>query len=331
MCSEKNGPDTRKVILIGAGFVGMSFAYALLTSRVAQELGIIDQDERKARGEAMDLNHGLAFSGGNMKIWAATYEDCADADVVVLAAGVSQKEGETRADLLKRNAGVFDAILTKLNASGFDGVIVVATNPVDVMTAIVRRKTGLVPTRVIGTGTTLDTARLRYLLGSYMGVAPQNIHAYVIGEHGDSELVAWSQAYVSTKSILSVCRSGENDFSFEDLDRIATDVRNAAYEIIAAKRATYYGIGLALLRIVRAIFEDERCILTVSAPLAGEYGEEGVSAGVPAVIGKEGIRKIISLDLVKSEKDAFSKSCRVIRDLTESALSGSGITKNLQK
>lgn len=304
--------DKKKIVLVGAGLVGMSFAYALLSAHICEELGIIDIDTRRAEGEAMDLSHGLAFSGGNMKIYAAEYGDCRDADLVVICAGVPQKAGETRIDLLHRNSAVFDDIVGKVVASGFDGIFLVATNPVDVMARLTMEKSGFPAERVIGTGTTLDTARLRYLLGSYFDVDPRNIHAYVMGEHGDSEFVPWSQAFVATKSVLSVCdRSTEH--SREGLEDIARQVKGAAYKIIEAKRATYYGIGMALLRIARAILANEGCVLTVSAYLQGEYEQRGVYAGVPCVIGREGVRRIIELDLTAEESEKLSASCDFLK------------------
>lgn len=308
--------DKNKIILVGAGFVGMSFAYALLSAHICEELGIIDVDRRRAEGEAMDLSHGLAFSGGNMNIYAADYGDCKDADLVVICAGVPQKEGETRIDLLHRNGQVFDEIVGKVVASGFDGIFLVATNPVDVMTRLTMEKSGFPSHRVIGTGTTLDTARLRYLLGTYFDVDPRNIHAYVMGEHGDSEFVPWSQAFVATKSVLSICDSSPSH-SREGLNDIAYQVKTAAYKIIEAKRATYYGIGMALLRIARAILSNEGAVLTVSAYLQGEYGQRDVYAGVPCVIGREGIRRIIELDLTADECEQFTASCNFLKGVAE--------------
>lgn len=196
--------DNRKIALVGTGMVGMSYAYSLLNQSVCDELVLIDIDKKKAEGEAMDLNHGLAFSGSNMKIYAGEYEDCGDADIVVICAGVAQKEGETRLDLLKRNASVFRSIIQPVTTSGFNGIFLVATNPVDIMTRITWQLSGFNPGRVLGTGTTLDTARLRYLLGDYFRIDPRNVHAYVIGEHGDSEFVPWSQAMLATKPVLEL-------------------------------------------------------------------------------------------------------------------------------
>ena len=240
--------DTRKVVLIGCGMVGMSYAYSMLNQNVCDELVLIDVDQKKAVGEAMDLNHGLAFAGNNMKIYAGKYSDCQDADIVAICAGVAQKPGETRLDLLQRNTEVFKNIIDPVTESGFNGIFLVATNPVDIMTRITCTLSGFNPRRVLGTGTALDTARLRYCLGDYFEVDSRNMHAYVLGEHGDSEFVPWSQAMLATKPVLQLCESN-GKYKREDLDGITEEVRTAAYKIIDAKRATYYGIGMAMTRI----------------------------------------------------------------------------------
>ena len=200
--------DKREVVIVGTGMVGMSYAYCLLNQSVCDELVLIDVNKKRAEGEAMDLNHGLAFANSSMTIYAGEYDDCSDADIVVICAGVAQKQGETRLDLLKRNAEVFRSIIEPVTSSGFNGLFLVATNPVDIMTRITCTLSGFNPRRVLGTGTALDTARLRYLLGDYLKADPRNVHAYVMGEHGDSEFVPWSQALLATKPILELC--GEN-------------------------------------------------------------------------------------------------------------------------
>ena len=304
--------EKQKVVLIGTGFVGMSFAYALLNQNICNELALIDINKQKAHGEAMDLNHGLAFSGRNMKIYAADYDTCSDADIVVICAGVSQKPGEDRPDLLKRNTAVFKSIVDPVIASGFSGIFLVATNPVDVMTHVVKTLSGFDASRVIGTGTTLDTARLRFLLGEYFSIDPKNIHAYVIGEHGESEFVPWSQAMLGTKPVKKVVEKYETHFSEADMDEISLKVKDAAQEIIAAKQSTYYGIGMALVRITKAIFGNENSILTVSAYLNGEYGRQGVYAGVPCVVGRNGIVAQLVLDLTDDELKKMQNSCDIL-------------------
>ena len=290
--------DNRKVVLVGTGMVGMSYAYSLLNQNVCDELVLIDLNKQRAEGEAMDLNHGLAFSAANMKIYAGGYEDCGDADIVVICAGVAQKPGETRLALLKRNAKVFRSIIEPVTASGFDGIFLVATNPVDIMTKITYMLSGFNPKKILGSGTALDTARLRYLLGEYLKVDPKNVHAYVIGEHGDSEFVPWSQAQVATKSITELCTENP-EIDRKHLKEIEKEVQQAAYKIIEAKNATYYGIGMALTRITKAILGDENSVITVSAMLKGEYCQMDVFSGVPCIINKNGVRKVLTLSLTQ--------------------------------
>ncbi len=305
----------RKVVLVGTGMVGMSYAYALLNQTACDELVLIDMDMKRAGGEAMDLNHGLAFSGAHMNIYAGSYADCHNADIVAICAGVAQKPGETRLELLGRNLAVFRSIIEPIIASGFSGLFLVATNPVDIMAYITGRLSGFDAKRVIGTGTSLDTARLRYLLGDYFEVDPRNVHAYVMGEHGDSEFVAWSQAMIATKSVRAICQESNGEFCEPDLIAIGEEVRTAAEKIIEAKRASYYGIGMAMTRITRAIFGNENSIITLSAPLNGEYGENDVIAGVPCILNRNGIHSIISLDLNEEEQNKFHSSCEVLRGL----------------
>lgn len=290
----------KKIVLVGAGFVGMSFAYAALNQNVCDELVIIDIDKERAKGEAMDLNHGLAFAQSNMDITEGEYADCKDADIVVICAGVAQKEGETRVDLLKRNASVFESIVGPVVQSGFQGVFLVATNPVDIMTRITKDLSGFPEQRVIGTGTTLDSARLRYLVGEYFDIDPKSVHAYVIGEHGDSEFVPWSQAMIGTKPIETICQEHEK-YRQAELERIGDQVRTAAYEIIKAKKATYYGIGMAIVRICKAILNNEKSILTISCEMKGEYDLNGVYLGMPCIVDSTGARNIIRLSLTRSE------------------------------
>ncbi|WP_028511326.1 L-lactate dehydrogenase [Ruminococcus sp. NK3A76] len=314
--------DKRKVVLIGTGMVGMSFAYSLVNQGgICNELVLIDLNKKRAEGEAMDLNHGLAFAKSNMKIYCGEYSDCKDADIVVIAAGVAQKEGETRLDLLKRNTEVFRSIITPVVKSGFDGIFVVATNPVDIMTRVTFELSRFGASKVIGTGTSLDTARLRYLLGDYFTVDPKNIHAYVIGEHGDSEFVPLSQVMLATKRVTGILDDEKSPYTYEGMARIEEEVRTAAYKIIEAKSATYYGIGIALTRIVKAILGDENSVLTVSAKLSGEYGTKGVFIGVPSIIGRNGVKEIVELELTEDEQEKFLASAAVLND----AFDGLGI------
>ena len=304
----------KKIFLVGTGMVGMSFAYAALNQNLCDELVLCDINKKRAKGEAQDLNHGLAFSKTSMKIYQGDYSDCADAGVVVICAGVNQKPDETRLQLLQRNLEIFKSIVKPIKDSGFDGIIVVATNPVDIMTRITQKLIGFEPHRVIGSGTTLDSARLRFLLGKYIGVDPRNIHGYVIGEHGDSEFVPWSQVLVGTKPILDVLEDNPH-FSMKDLEEIQLDVRDAAYEIIEAKGATYYGIGMAICRVVRAIFQDENSILTISSKMNGAYGQQDVYVGNPCIINHNGVDRLIELSMTEEELEKFNNSCNVLEDI----------------
>ena len=307
--------DRRKVVLIGTGMVGMSFAYALVNQGgICNELVLIDINKVRANGEAMDLNHGLAFAKSNMKIYAGEYSDCKDADIVVIAAGVAQKEGETRLDLLQRNTEVFRSIITPVVKSGFDGIFLVATNPVDIMTRVTFELSRFGAAKVIGTGTSLDTARLRYLLGDYFTVDPKNIHGYVIGEHGDSEFVPLSQVMLATKSVAQLLDDKRNSYCREDMVKIEEQVRTSAYKIIEAKNATYYGIGMAITRIVKAILGDENSVLTVSAKLSGEYGGNDVFIGVPSIIGRNGVKELLELSLTQEEMEKFNRSRSVLAE-----------------
>ena len=302
--------DKRKIVLIGTGMVGMSYAYALLNQNLCDELVLIDINKKRAEGEAMDLNHGVAFSGGNMEIYAGEYTDCCNADLVVLTAGLPQKEGQNRLDLLKENRKIFETILQSVLENGFHGIFLVATNPVDIMTRIVYEISDFPPEKVIGTGTALDTARLRYLLGEKFMIDPRNMHAYVMGEHGDSEFVPWSQAMMTTKPIFDLCGETEG-CHFQELLELEEEVRMAAYKIIEAKKATYYGIGMAMARITKAIFGNEYSVLTVSAHLQGEYG---IYIGIPCVVNRMGIQRIVELPLGSEEKQRLHSSCETLEN-----------------
>lgn len=305
----------RKVALIGTGLVGMSYAYAMLNQSACDELVLIDIDKKRSQGEAADLNDGLAFSGSHMKIFAGSYEDCKGADIVAISAGIAQKPGETRLDLLKRNTAVFKSIVEPVVSSGFKGVFLIATNPVDIMAHIVQHLSQFDSKRVIGTGTTLDTARLRYMLGEYFQVDPRNVHAYVMGEHGDSEFVPWSQALIATKPVLQLCEESGGTHSCEGMIKISSDVKDAGQKIMEAKKATYYGIGMAMVRVTKAILGDENSVLTVSAMVDGEYDRHGVYAGVPCVVNHNGVERIVSLTLTDDELREFHQSCDMLDEI----------------
>lgn len=307
-----------KIVIVGTGFVGMSYAYALVNQGATEELVLIDIDHERAVGEAMDLNHGLAFAPRKMTIRAGTYTECKDANIVVITAGVNQKEGETRIDLLKRNASIMKSVVRNIMDSGFDGIIVVASNPVDILAYVAWKESGLPTHRVIGSGTSLDTARLRYEIGKQINIDPRNVHAYILGEHGDSEFVSWSNAHVGAKPIIDVINTMD-EINFEDLDGIYVKVRDAAYEIIKRKRATYYGIGMALVRITSAILNNENRIMPISVLNDGLYScEKDVYIGLPAVLNKEGVHHPIKLTLSIDEQNKLKNSAKILRDSLES-------------
>jgi len=305
---------TRKVVLVGTGFVGMSYAYAMLNQNVCDELVLIDIDRQRAEGEAMDLNHGLPFSGSHMKIHAGDYQDCADADLVAICAGAAQRPGEERTALLHRNAEVFRAIISPIVSSGFGGILLIATNPVDIMAHVAQTLSGFDSRRVIGTGTILDTARLRYQIGRFFRIDPRNVHAYVMGEHGESEFVPWSQAMVATKPVGLFM--GENGaLNLGQMLQIETEVRNAAQKIILAKKATYYGIGMAMVRITRAVLGDEQSVLTVSTMMRGDYRLNQVYLGTPCIVGRRGVTGVVGLPLEQGEQEKLEHSAQILSEL----------------
>ena len=311
--------DKRKIVLVGTGFVGMSMAYSLLNQGGINELVLIDVLKDKAEGEAMDLAHGMPCAPNDMIIKAGDYDECKDAQIVVITAGIAQKPGQTRLELTETNTKIMKSITKSIMASGFNGVIVVASNPVDIMTYVVAKVSGLPKNKVIGSGTVLDTARLRYIMAEYLNVSSKNIHAYVMGEHGDSSFVPWNHAYVGCKKISDVMK--DNNHPMDDLEKIHKDVVNAAYEIINKKKATYYGIGVALSRLVKAILEDEHGILTVSAYLKdGEYGQDDIYIGVPAIICSDGIREVVNLDLTDEEQAKLDESCKIIKEMRANSI-----------
>lgn len=296
-----------KVVVIGCGNVGMSYAYALLNQRTnVGELVLIDLDEERVEGEVMDLNHCLAFAPSQINIKAGSYEDCKDAKLVVIAAGANQNPGETRMDLINKNSAIFKNIVTSVTKSGFDGIFLVATNPLDVMTYLTWKYSKFPSSKVLGSGTSLDTSRLRYLIGSKIGVSPKNIHAYVVGEHGDSEFVPWSNANVGLQNIKKFLKE-------EELEEICDEVKNAAYEIINKKGATYYGIGMCLVRITNAILGDENAIITVSS-----YDEDNdIYIGIPSILNKDGVKSRIYINLTDDEKNKLQSSVDIIKKAIE--------------
>jgi L-lactate dehydrogenase len=302
-----------KVGLIGAGMVGSSFAYALMQRGLANELVLLDKDSARAEGEAMDLNHGLPFVRP-MRIVAGGYDQLADSEIVVITAGANQRPGETRLDLLQRNAAVFRDIVPQVVAACSDAIIVIATNPVDILTTISAELAGLPAGRVIGSGTILDTARFRYLLGEYYRVDPRSVHAYIVGEHGDTELALWSLANIAGVRLSDFVGPDGRGYSQAAMDAIFEQTRTAAYEIIKRKHATYYAIGLGLLTIVEAVLRDQRTVLTVSTPLTGQYGVDGIAVSLPTIVGRGGAIEILDLPMSAAEQVGFQHSAQTLKE-----------------
>ncbi|AQL55642.1 L-lactate dehydrogenase [Abyssicoccus albus] len=305
--------NNQKVVLIGTGDVGASYAFSLLNQGISDELVLIDLNEKKTIGEVKDLNHGKTYAPSPLKVKAGSYEDCKDAGLVVICAGAAQKPGETRLDLVDKNLKIFKSIVDQVMDSGFDGIFLIATNPVDILTYAVHKFSGLPKERVIGSGTILDTARFRYLLGEQFEVSPTSVHAMIIGEHGDSELPVWSTADIGGRPLSMLLDELPNKDEF--MEKTYVNVRDAAYEIIEAKGSTYYGVAMGLARITKAIMSNQNAVLTVSALLEGEYGHDDVYIGVPAIINKDGIREIIELPLNDVETQQFSKSVETIKNI----------------
>ncbi|WP_322512607.1 L-lactate dehydrogenase [Chloroflexus sp.] len=304
---------TGKVGVVGTGMVGSSFAYALMQRSLANELVLIDIDQARAEGEAMDLNHGLPFVRP-MRIYAGTYDDLAGADLIVIAAGANQRPGETRLDLLGRNAAIFREMFPAILAANDDGIIVVATNPVDILTTIGAQIAGPATKRVIGSGTILDTARFRYLLGQHYGVDPRSVHAYIVGEHGDSELALWSLANIAGVRLVDFVGANGQGYDQAALDAILEQTRNAAYEIIKRKRATYYAIGLGLLSIAEAVLRDQHTVMTISSLMTGQYGVADIAISLPTIVGRDGAEEVLNLPLSEQEIALFQRSAAILKE-----------------
>jgi L-lactate dehydrogenase len=309
-----------KIAIVGAGNVGATAAYALLLSGLAAEIVLIDANQKRAEGEAMDLAHAVPFSRPTT-VWAGDYEDCAGSVITVLAAGSGQRPGETRLDLAKRNAAIFSEIVPKVAAANPDGIILVATNPVDVLTHVARRISGVPAGRVIGSGTTLDTGRFRALLGDHFGVDPRSVHAFVIGEHGDSEVPVWSSANVAGVGLEDLARARGIAFGPQDRERIFSETRDAAYAIIERKGATYYAVAVALLRIIEALVRDQRTVLPVSSAVGSKgYGVGEVCLSLPSIVGGSGVGEVLELRLSAEEERALARSAEVVRKAQEEVL-----------
>jgi len=298
-------PKKRRIVVIGVGAVGSTTAYTLLLRQRMDELVLIDANKEKAIGDALDMNHGLAFLG-KTKVWAGDYQDCTDADIIIITAGVAQKPGESRVDLLKRNVAIFESITDQVLKYNHEGILLIASNPVDLMSYFTWKKSGWPSKRVIGSGTLLDTARFRYLIGEKLTIDPRSVHAHIIGEHGDSELPVWSHSNLAGSEII---------LSDEDKEEVFRNTRDAAYRIIEAKGATYYAIALALDRICTAILKNEASVLNVSTLLNNYYGISDVYLGVPCVVDRGGVREVLRLNLNEKEQELLHKSADKMKDL----------------
>ena len=311
--------NNSKVAMIGCGFVGAASCFALMQSGLFREMVLIDANQFKAEGEALDISHGLPFAKP-MDIYAGDYSDLADAAIVIVSAGAAQKPGETRLDLVKKNVGIFKSIMPQIKNSGFEGILLIVANPVDILTTVAQKLTGFPESRVIGSGTVLDTARLKYLLGEHLGVDSRSIHAFIVGEHGDSEIVAWSSANVSGVPLNDFCELRGHFRHKEAMEEIADTVKNSAYEIIEKKQSTYYGIAMSVKRICEAIIRDEESILPVSVTLHGNFGIDGVSLSVPAVVGKSGVETLVPIKLSVDELVKLQESAATLKEIYKEAM-----------
>lgn len=305
-----------RVVVVGAGNVGATFAYALLFRGLAAEIVLIDANHVRAEGEAMDLNHAEPFTNPT-RVWAGNYDDCTGAAIVVVCAGAGQRPGETRLDLVKRNADIFAKIVPEIVRRNPDGILLIATNPVDVLTQVSQKLSGLPVNRVIGSGTILDTARFRHLLGRHFKVEPRSVHAYIIGEHGDSEVPVWSLANIAGLRLADYAELNGISHDERALDDIFRQTRDAAYHIIERKGATYFAVAAGLMRIVEAILRDQRTVLSVSSLVNGYYGIENLCLSLPAIVGRNGIERVLRLHLNEKEEAALKHSAEILKKTAE--------------
>lgn len=309
--------NMQKAVMVGCGFVGSASVFALMQSGLFSEIILIDANSQKAEGEAMDISHGIPFAQ-EMKIRAGSYEDVRDAGIVIVTAGANQQPGETRLDLVQKNVGIFKQIIPKIMQNGFDGILLIVANPVDILTRVAQKLSGLPTNRVIGSGTVLDTARLKYRLSEHLGVDSRSIHACIIGEHGDSEIAAFSSANVSGIPLDRFCEM-RGHFNHEEAEEeIAKKVRDSAYEIIERKRATYYGVAMAVKRICEVIVRNEKAILPVSTLMAGQYGIKDVVLSMPCIVGNNGIEVQVPIVLDEDEKQRLRESADILKKTVDS-------------
>lgn len=308
--------NDRKVAVIGCGFVGAASAFALMQSGLFSEMVLLDSDKSKAEGEAMDISHGEAYARP-MKIYAGDYSDIKDAAVIIITAGANQKPGETRLDLVQRNVGIFKKIIPEIKKLNYQGIILVVTNPVDILTYTTLKLSGLPESRVLGSGTVLDTARFREILGNHLNVDSRSVHAFIVGEHGDSEIAVWSTANVAGVPIQKFCSMRGVHNHEEHMRQIAAEVKESAYEIIKRKKATYYGIAMAVKRICEAIVRDEKSVLPVSNLMHGAYGISDITLSMPAVVGKDGVELQMPISLDGNEALALKESADILKKIAQ--------------
>ena len=309
--------NQRKIAVIGCGFVGSATAFALMQSGLCSEIVLLDVDKDKAEGEAMDITHGTPFAG-RMKIYAGDYDDIMDAAIIVITAGANQKDGETRLDLVKKNQKVFQSIIPEISKRKYEGILLIVANPVDILTYTALQLSGFEEHRVIGSGTVLDSARFRYLLGEHLDVDSRSVQAFIIGEHGDSEIVAWSSVNVSGIPVNDFCEM-RGHYDHEDaMKSIANDVKESAYKIIQKKQATYYGIAMSVKRICEVILKDEKVILPVSTMMHGAHGIKDIVLSMPAIVGKHGIETQVPIELNEEEEKQLQKSAQILKEMTDS-------------
>lgn len=308
--------NMQKVAVIGCGFVGATSAFSLIQTGLFSEMVLIDANAKKAEGEAMDLSHGSAYLTP-MNIYAGTYDDIVDAGIIVITAGANQKPDETRLDLVKKNVQIFKSIIPEIKKRNCEGILLIVSNPVDILTEVALKLSGFSSNRVIGSGTVLDTARLKYVLGKHLQVDPRDVHAYIIGEHGDSELVVWSGAQVAGIHINHFCELRGHFNHEEAMERLAQEVRDSAYEIIERKGATYYGVAVAVKRIATAIVKDEHAVLPVSSLMQGEFGLNDLCLSIPTVIGQNGVEKVVDIYLNNDENDKLQSSARALKEVLD--------------
>ncbi|MGM9923600.1 MAG: L-lactate dehydrogenase [Bacillus sp. (in: firmicutes)] len=305
---------TRKVAIVGTGFVGASAGYSLVNQNICDELMLIDINKERALGEAMDLQHCIDFTTSRTKVSVGSYAECKDMDIVIITAGGPPKPGQTRLDTLEISAKIAKSVVDGVMKSGFDGIFLVASNPVDIITYQVWKESGLPRNQVLGTGTSLDSSRLKHILSQHINVDPRSINGYTLGEHGDSQFVAWSHLTIGGKPFMQILEEHKETLGDLDLDDIITKVRKAGFEILNRKGTTYYGIGCSLASIVRSIFNDDHKIIAVSTILNGEYGFKDVCAGVPTIITREGAKEVVELNLTAEEMEKFEQSISILKE-----------------